>query len=262
MARASVPGQRPPLPGGQVRGTRLVPARRWPWLLLLLIPVALISRACDGRQGDLGPVPAPEGQRIDEPIDLCLVVDDSTSTLDSDPDAVRYEAARFAADFLARQSVTARPDQVCVVHFGEDAPFELTLPLTPVDRMGEIQAAIQVVTPLGGTNFVAAHERAAELLGPADAGRHRVVILFTDGVPSSGSGADPFAEISASLDGLPRYDTHLVALDQDGAFGDVADEWEGMGLGSITRLSDIDGRRLEHAFARILVDELGMEWGG
>lgn len=259
---------RPPAPGqgsmptaATVYGPGLDPPRRWPWWLLALAMGVAVLWACDPLDdGDLGPVPEPVGQRIDEPIDLCLVIDDSSSTLDTDPEGNRYDAARFAARFLARQSHPDRPDRVCVVHFGGDAPRRLALPLTPVEQLARIEAAIQPVGQLGDTDFAAAHARATTLLGPDRPDRRQVMIEFTDGIPSGGP--DVFARIAGSLDTLPRYHSHLIALDEADQFDDVRTEWDRMGLAGIQELSEIDGNRLEHAFARILVDELGMQWGG
>lgn len=261
MARPPVPGQRPSPAGMGVGAVALAPSRRWPWVLLLLAALALVGWRCAPRPPEeLGAVPAPTGQRTTDVIDLCLVIDDSSSTSETDPADGRYVAARFAVDFLAEQSQSGRPDRVCVVHFGGDAPEELALPLTPVTDPTAIDAATAGPTDLGDTNFVAADERAAELLGAPAPGHHQVVIVFTDGVPTS-SAADPFDEISRSLDDLPRRSTHLIALDESDEFDSVRDEWEGMGLGSIQELSDLQGNKLEHAFARIIVDELGMDWG-
>lgn len=262
MARPPVPGQRPRPPAPGVGAVGLAPAQRWPWLLALLALLALVAWRCAPREpATLGPVPPPTGQRTANVIDLCLAIDDSSSTGETDPANRRYQAARFLAGFLAQQSRPARPDRVCVVHFGGDAPEELALPLTPVTDRAAIDAAIATPTDLGDTNFVAADERLAELLGSPLPGHHQVVITFTDGVPSSSGSSDSFDAISRSLDNLPRRSTHLIALDENGAFDSVRSEWESLGLGSIRELSGLQGNELEHAFAHIVVDELGMQWG-
>ncbi len=268
-------GERIGLRGGRVRSVRIAGPRRWPRILVVLFALGIalvglglaagatartIGRLASGG-ADLGPVPDPVGPRIDTGLDLCLIIDDSGSTASTDPSFTRYEAARFLVEFLAEQAEPGVDDRICVVHFGSSATRSLALPLTLLHDRAAINDALVPPLDQGGTNFVAANTLASELMAGSDPSRHKVVVIFTDGQPSAGTDDAVFAAISRSLDGLPRWSTHLIALDDGDEYDDIHQQWERLGLGSTQRLSQLEGRHLEHAFAHIVVDELSMTWG-
>ena len=108
---------------------------------------------------------------------------------------------------------------------------------------------------LGDTMMAPALRSAVRRLGPPEPGVRKVVILFTDGVPSD---PDDFAE-ELRLRDVERV--HVLAYDQSGNFDSSRPYWESLQIASIRDLSSVDDGELDEAFARDLVDALGMTWG-
>jgi hypothetical protein len=218
-------------------------------------------------------IPEPLGLRTTDDLLVVLVLDESGSTGTTDPLGLRHLDSRLALRFLRRHS-HGRDDHVAVIHFA-DQPVTACPPLPLRRRYHRIVTSLSRPTITGGTAFVPAlrmatrlvldhAERAARAQRPfhaqmeqGDRSVRALVVWFTDGLSS-----EPLAAVAEAVAPVGADRVHLVALDQDGAFAAAQPAFDSLGLGSIRRLRRMDGAALELAMGRVLVEELGMDWGG
>lgn len=202
------------------------------------------------------------------PLDVVIAIDDSGSEFGpngTDPDAARYRAARFAAEFLGSTATAGLNHRLGVVRFGSDAPADRVVRLTRVPRdLGTIDAALRDPKDLGSTNFAAAIDRSATIFGPPTAGRKRLLIIFTDGIPFVRDGQslnERFQGIRDSLGKLAGVDVAVLGVDRTGRFSDVIPQWEALDVRTVEALPSIKERDLARAFVRVLSSSLGLERG-
>ncbi len=114
------------------------------------------------------------------PMALVFVVDTSGSMSNGNRmDLVKHSLRLLGTELDGR-------DQVGVVSFSSEA--RLVLPMTSMDKRGDLESAVQSLSPDGSTNVEDGIRLGYELLSrvPAD-GRLRRVVLISDGVANTGS---------------------------------------------------------------------------
>jgi hypothetical protein len=196
-----------------------------------------------------------------------IAIDDSGSEFGphgTDPNALRYRAARFASDFLGSIATAGLNHRVGIVRFGSRAPRSLAVPLSPVPAgLPTIDSALAGPRQLGETNFAAAFARARHLFGPAITGRKRLLLIFTDGTPHVGPATLDalFRGIGAEKARLPGVQIALLGVDDTGKFDQLAPRWRALGLSTVQRLSSVSEGSLSAAFVRLLAADLGLQQG-
>lgn len=114
--------------------------------------------------------------------DIVLVIDNSGSMAETDPDNERFTAAKQLIDKLESDK------RVAVVQFSDTA--ELLQPFTNLRTQAEkdsVSAAIEALEPTdGGTNFTLALEESMKIINEkADSNRGTMIILLSDGFSDS-----------------------------------------------------------------------------
>ena len=130
-----------------------------------------------------------------KPLDIVLVLDQSGSMADSFGDVTRQSAMKQAVNtFIGAVAEQNGDHEMAIVTFGTNASVLKTW--VTVDNSGktELTEAINGLPtrPEGATNVGAGMQEAQELMNSAKSGsdRQRVVIVFTDGVPTTYSDFD------------------------------------------------------------------------
>jgi von Willebrand factor type A domain len=199
-------------------------------------------------------IQCPEGSedsRIAE-ADVVLEPDDSGSLYGAwgDPAGVRYAAALSVVDLMRRMG----GGRVGVVHWGSEAPTHLVLPLTDVRRgKRQLRNALQIPPTLGGNNFPAALERAADVLGARAPGRIPLVIALTDGIEI----LPP--KVHACLAALPSKSVHVLLIDHShGCTPELEAQWQALPLGSFRRLDVLNTRHMAWQIADVITTAIGL----
>lgn len=184
--------------------------------------------------------------------DLVFLPDDSGSMYGTwgDEQGVRYAAALSVIDLMRRIG----GGRAAVVHWGTEAPADQVLPLTNVRLgMGRLRKALQIPPTLGGNNFPAALDRAAEVLEGSDRQRLQLVFGVTDGIEYLSPG------INASLARLPAGSVHVLLVDRSGGCNEELErQWRALPLGSFTRLDVLDTTRMAWQIADVTAAALGL----
>lgn len=124
------------------------------------------------------------------PTDICLVLDQSGSMTSSFGSTTRQAALKEAVTrFIgsvrdhsaAHNNVNHR---IGIVTFAANASTKLNL---SNDYAAALNIIIGLGTPSGATNAQAGMSNAVSVMGTATPGRNRIVIMFTDGVPTTGN---------------------------------------------------------------------------
>lgn len=171
-------------------------------LFLLMLIVISLSCSSESDEGDVLLVaPEPE-EGIDipyhipvQPLDIVLIIDQSSSMSGfgnyppTDPDEWRVKASHYMVSNIAAKRTTYSVPRFGVVHFGTDAPSELSVPLTFMQDDHDVQEINRGIVPLdlNWTNFIDAFREAINLFQKGNTfeeGRKAAVILLTDGEPS------------------------------------------------------------------------------
>jgi len=229
-------------------------------LPLLLAVLGLVTAVVWG--DDETWIPEPTGQRTSKGLCLAIAADVSGSTRATDPKRRAWTATRRAMAFL-RDHAKGERDYVAVYHFGGAVGLELPpVPLVDGWRLVE-QALTHPGRTLGGTDFVPVLDAVRRGLSACPPDARPFVVLMTDGRPSA-EGTGEFERIQAAVDALPvaHEHIHVMALDEGGQWDLVRGFWESLGFGSTTRISGLEEGELEEKLGRLLVAELGMQWGG
>lgn len=149
-------------------------------VLSFKMPVDAIAQAEMVLDGDgaigMAHVCNPARGHADTPLDLCLMLDCSASMTG---DAI----AQSRAAVVAVSRAMSASDKVQVLRFGDEVISLFRRPLAATERvLGAMrELAGTVDSNLGGTRIGSALERAMAGMGAATDGRHRAIILVTDG---------------------------------------------------------------------------------
>jgi len=209
---------------------------------------------------------AMEGATIEvpSPIDVFLLIDQSGSMKQTDPEGARLEASKYLVGFLAAERTEVFDHRLGVIHFGTTAPADKMLPLTPLVE-ANLKSIKEKLVPLdlGDTSFIAALQRAAqgfqgvrrETEAPK---RQQAIVIFTDGEPD-----DPrklskeayFREIQDFVSKeLAETAIYVVAIDAKGSYWPKDRRyWERIASGGTYRLERMDEKELEKVFTGILL---------
>lgn len=148
---------------------------------------------------------------VANPTDIVLVLDRSGS-MSGEPLLAMKAGSKTFIDIIA-EATGGAPGQIGagsrigVVSFSSNATTDA--PLT--DSVDQLKNAVDLLVSGGSTNHAAAFQRAMDLLGP-DAGRARVIVLFTDGNTTAGMPPAPVAD-EARSQGIIIYCIGLVGAD-------------------------------------------------
>jgi len=182
---------------------------------------------------------------------VAVMIDESGSMSDADPRQARTAALLGASSFLDEFGLST--DQVAGGWFSDTAAMS-SLMTASKGLAGLPQTS--TVPSGGGTNMVAATDRASTTLQACPAGQTPVLILVTDGV------ADDFVALRAAVARLPTGTlTQLLAIDQTDSFDSVEPEWaryapevgivrvttltrDGVGVGMASVLSTLTGQEV------------------
>ncbi len=179
-----------------------------------------------------------------QPLDLVLVIDQSSSMSGygrfpaTDPEELRVTASHYLVSNIAAKKTPESIPRIGVVHFGTDAPHDLSVLLTEMKSEQDVQAVNKGIEPLDlvWTNFIAAFQEAMNLFIEAktfEKDRKAVIVLLTDGEPSDPrnlSTEDYFSEIEELLD--PTFtrkdiDLFIVGIDAaDMSWSDHHTRWQ------------------------------------
>jgi len=118
-------------------------------------------------------VPTDTEQRPEPPLNLCLVLDRSTSMKGSNMDVVKATAIRIMHKLKPQ-------DTFSVVAFSDRA--EIVIPATHITDLGKQEARIQMLQPSGGTEIFSGLEKGYnEILHNISRSQVNHIILLTDG---------------------------------------------------------------------------------
>jgi Mg-chelatase subunit ChlD len=111
-------------------------------------------------------------------VTVVIVIDNSGSMLENDPDDLRFAAARM---FIRLLDVG---DRVAIVTFAKDASDSTELLTIASETDRDVALAAAADRPVtGGTNMNAAFEKSASLLRQDTSGNQQYVLFLTDGWP-------------------------------------------------------------------------------
>lgn len=197
-------------------------------------------------------VPAPQGERGDDPLDVRVVVDQSPSEQAVDPLGYRMIAARRILDLL-QHDLKHKADTMSVIHFSEK-PRPILGATSPHTKAGR-RALRQILRDVGGgagTDIRAALLAAARL--PT---RHRdgyqVVVLLTDGMDMSTPD-----ELRQAIQMFQTRAVHVISIAEP-----LPEVWHGLPLGSTTVVSSMSQPdEVEWTVAHAIYGALGLGWSG
>ncbi|HDR00479.1 MAG TPA: VWA domain-containing protein, partial [candidate division WOR-3 bacterium] len=160
------------------------------------------------------------------PLDIVLVLDQSSSMRWTDPENNRVEASRFFVDFLSSYWAREQDHRVGLVNFGDKKPpnpedevhYLISLDTANLAERNRLLGRIKPLD-LVYTSFIEAFRTARILFdqAPADRERQRVIVLLTDGEPDDTrrlSRAAYFEELIRYYnDSLAGCNLHVIGLD-------------------------------------------------
>jgi len=127
------------------------------------------------------------------PVSVLLLMDASGSMAESDPNGLRWEAARYFVDFLSADSVASGQSHEAGIMTFESSPTLWLEPKRVIQSEDLIKLKIdaaQAQAPVGGwTDFAAAVDLAVQTIRENDRlspGQRYAIVLFTDGVAEPG----------------------------------------------------------------------------
>jgi Mg-chelatase subunit ChlD len=221
--------------------------RRVAWVIPLLTLIAAPLVLWQFRERPVS-LPQPMAPRTVGALDLILIIDDSGSNYGdegTDPAAIRYKGARQLVSILGAEGF-GYDDRVAVVKFGTEATSTDLVPATDASVAAHLVASDP---DLGNTNVAEALTRAAKVFAESTpkANHKRVVIMFTDGVPS-----DSQAKILEAAKTLGNADLTIVLHNEERslrkAFESNRHFWK-TNNANVVLLSHLTGGSAERAFA-------------
>lgn len=189
------------------------------------------------------------GPRTKGPICLAVMIDESGSMSDSDPQQSRSAALIGAASFLGSEGVPQ--DRIAGGWFADQARVSTLMDgptgLRHLPRSSTVSSG-------GGTNMAAAVTTAAQVLGQCDAATRPVLALVSDGM------ADDFEAVAQSLTHLPaNTEVHLLAIDATGSLGQAPD-WQNLGPNvQVNAVRSLDRKGVGSGMALLLSDLTGQQ---
>lgn len=238
---------------GSPRPISVVPRRPFPWW----IPIAATLSGgliwwAPWEPDPVEPIVfSADGPRMTAPMCVAVMIDESGSMADSDPQLARPAALLGASSFLGEFGLAT--DQVAGGWFADTA--EISPLLSAAKGLTELPQDSTVPSG-GGTNMVAAIDRAGQTLETCPFGQTPVLVLVTDGV------ADDFEAVGQAIARLPSgTTTQLLAIDATGSLASVSSEWahyapgvevepvtaldrDGVGTGMANVLSRLTGQKV------------------
>lgn len=218
-----------------------------------------------------GPRPAGPEFRVEavpNPLDVVLLLDQSTSMQWTDPENNRTEASRFFVEYLGSYWAAEQNHRVGLVNFGSRKPLNpedeshapVSLDTAGPSGRAELLAKLKPLD-LQYTSFIEAFRKARQLFdeAPGEDERQRVIILLTDGEPD-----DPrklpreayFRELVGYFDdSLPGCHLHVIGIDeQDRYWSRTLPYWRRI-AGYTERISSAGERELKETFWRVVSRE-------
>jgi hypothetical protein len=170
-------------------------------------------------------VPTPTGLRTGDPILIEIVLDESPSAYEVDPQGHRHVAARRIVELL-RTDLACRGDRIAVVHFSARAGPVLR-PQDPHTRRGRrrLRRALRPQGAGSTTDIRAALTTAARLL-PRRWSGPSVTLVMSDGIDGSTT-----EDLVAAVGRFPPRSVHLFSVRAP-----VPERWESVPLGSVTEV--------------------------
>lgn len=236
--------------------------RRWPWLFAL-VPVAAAGwwwqRDDGGDPVEAAPTPtvpgavafgAPTGERSTDARCFMIAIDESSSMATADQAGVRADAVRATSEFLAAYGVDG--DRIGTTWFAETAAT------TDPGRAGAVVLGSAPTTLGAGTRIAEGLLSAQAGLDRSCAGAHQVIVLVSDG---EASGPGEFTAAREAITTAAEVTTHLIAMNDNGAFDSSRTFWEdpALGVASIQTITTFDRDEVSRAVAAILSIETGQQ---
>ncbi len=143
---------------------------------------------CRGKEKRISFLP----QAVPQPLDIFLLLDQSSSMKETDPQNNRIEAARFLIDYLASYWAEEQDHRIGLINFGDlkpPNPEDEIGKLVSLDtaKLNEREKLLNKIKPLDlrYTKFIDAFRNARKgfLEAEKDKARQEAIILLTDGEP-------------------------------------------------------------------------------
>ena len=227
-----------------------------------LLPVFLIAAAFlawwlwpSSHQATAARIPTPvAGTRtLAAPLDLCIVIDESSSTDDTDPSGRRHTEAVGVATWMGRYSENKR-DEICLVQFANGAAGHAPVPVGKAPAM--LTKAFARFAKIGTGTVLAPAVGVVEREMTGLRGR-RVIVIISDGQLNH----EGPQEIRALIRRLRTVadDVFFVGLNGDGKWGKTQHLYENNGLAGIYTLDSFAPNVFAQTLAQIVLRETGQQ---
>ncbi|MEO0094128.1 MAG: vWA domain-containing protein, partial [candidate division WOR-3 bacterium] len=229
----------------------------------ILILFLVVYCAC--KQEKTGFVP----QAIPKPLDIFLLLDQSGSMKQTDPQNNRIEAARFLVDYLASYWAKVQDHRVGLINFGDSIPpnpEDEMVGLTSLDtaKRTKIDTLKQKIISLDlrDTKFIEAFRKAKKgfLIAQDTIPRQKVIILLTDGEPDDQRRLTRdayFREITTYFnDSLSDCHLYVLAIDINNRYWSSNEPYWRRIARYTERLVSVEEERLKEAFWRVTSMEM------
>jgi hypothetical protein len=189
---------------------------------------------------------------LKEPVTAVVMIDQSGSTVDSDPQYARVSEAETWARWVGDHSGNP-DDEIAAIHFTSAVEAEVG-PLNPSEDT--VATARKLFDPgefVGaGTRMKPALEAAQRLFEEAPPKNLKLLVMFTDGAASD------IKETEEALKATGADSIWLVALNIDGTYENTAAKaWERFGLSGALRMDRLEAGAVAGALADIFMGETG-----
>jgi Mg-chelatase subunit ChlD len=196
--------------------------------------------------------PDPGTRTLAEPVTAVVMIDQSGSTVDSDPENARVTEAETWARWVGEHSGNPA-DEIAAVHFTSAVEASIG-PLKPSENPETSAEQLFDSGTLmgGGTKMVPALEVAKAIFDDAPADNRRLLVMFTDGA------AADLNQTESALRAVGADSVWLVALNIDGTYEEsAAKTWEHFGLTGALRMDRLEAGAVASSLAEIFMGETG-----